>query len=473
MSAEAFRQRGHELVDWLADYQSKVEGMPVMSQVSPGDISAQLPPKMPQDGESFDDIFADVEKIIMPGITHWQSPNFFAYFPANTSGPSILGELLSAGLGVQGMLWLTSPACTELETRVLDWLVDAMDLPGAFKSTSDGGGVIQDSASSSTLCALLTARERATRFESKENGVDQRLVAYCSGETHSSMEKAVMIAGIGRQRLRKIPVDATGSMEPTDLKQAIDADRANGLIPFFVCATIGTTSTLAIDPIEDIGGICKQERIWLHVDGAMAGTASLCPEHREMHCGLELADSYCFNPHKWMFTNFDCDCFFVADRFELISSLSVLPEYLRNRASEAGEVIDYRDWQIPLGRRFRALKLWFVLRHYGINGLQFHIRQHIEWARNLAQKINEHPGFKLLVPQKLNLLCFAHQQGDEFNQGLLEEINKSGELFVTHTTIAGQYAIRFCIGQTHTQWHHVETAWNTICRLARNIEGMD
>lgn len=279
-----------------------------------------------------------------------------------------------------------------------------------------------------------------------------------------------MIAGIGRQRLRKIAVDEQGSMDPIALKQSIDTDRANGLIPFFVCATIGTTSTLAIDPIEDLGPICKRDRIWLHVDGAMAGTASLCPEYREIHRGLDFADSYCFNPHKWMFTNFDCDCFFVADRFELISSLSVLPEYLRNRASEQGEVIDYRDWQIPLGRRFRALKLWFVLRHYGINGLQFHIRQHIQWAESLAQKITEHPEFDLLVPQKLNLLCFAHQRGDEFSQQLLENINKSGALFATHTRIAGRYAIRFCIGQTHTQWHHVEAAWQTICRLSIEIE---
>ena len=471
MSPEEFRQRGHELIDWLADYQKTVEEMPVMSQVNPGDVSSQLPAKMPEDGESFDDIFSDVEKIILPGITHWQSPNFFAYFPANTSGPSILGELLSAGLGVQGMLWLTSPACTELETHVLDWLVDAMDLPPSFKSTADGGGVIQDSASSATLCALLTARERATRFESKEVGVDQRLVVYCSSETHSSMEKAVMIAGIGRQRLRKIDVDATGSMDSIKLELAINNDRASGLIPFFVCATIGTTSTLAIDPIEDIGAICKKERIWLHVDGAMAGTASLCPEHREIHRGLEFADSYCFNPHKWMFTNFDCDCFFVADRFELISSLSVLPEYLRNRASETGEVIDYRDWQVPLGRRFRALKLWFVLRHYGTNGLQFHIRQHIDWAATLAQKINAHPSFKLLAPQKLNLVCFAHLQGDDSSKVLLDRVNQSGALFVTHTTIAGQYAIRFCIGQTHTEWHHVDAAWTTICKLTAEIEG--
>jgi len=470
MSPEEFRRRGYELVDWLAEYQTDVERLPVLSQSCPGDIRAQLPPSMPAQGESFDDIFADFERIIIPGITHWQSPNFFGYFPANTSGPSILGELLSAGLGVQGMLWLTSPACTELETHVLDWLVDAMALPSTFKSASEGGGVIQDSASSATLCALLTARERATRFESKEKGVEPRLTAYCSTETHSSMEKAVMIAGIGRERLRKIPTDEVGAINLKALQAAIADDRSNGFIPFFVCATIGTTSTLAIDPVADIGRICRRERVWLHVDGAMAGTASLCPEFREMHIGLEFADSYCFNPHKWMFTNFDCDCFFVADRFELTSTLGVLPEYLRNRATDAGEVIDYRDWQIPLGRRFRALKLWFVLRHYGLDGLQFHIRQHIKWAKELAEIITAHADFELLVPGSLNLLCFTHTNGDEFSKRLLECLNEAGAIFLTHTTVRERYCIRFCIGQTHTEWRHIEHAWNEICRVAETLE---
>ncbi|MGR8949388.1 MAG: pyridoxal-dependent decarboxylase, partial [Gammaproteobacteria bacterium] len=470
MDAETFRRHGYALIDWLADYQSNAERYPVLSQVEPGDIRRSLPKNMPELGESFDEIFKDFENIILPGVTHWQSPNFFGYFPANNSAPSILGELLSAGLGVQGMLWLTSPACTELETHVLDWLVDALALPEMFKSDSNGGGVIQDSASSATLCALLTARERVSRFDSKENGVDRRFVAYCSDQTHSSMEKAMMIAGLGRRRLRKIATDSAGAMIPGELLQCIEADRKQGLVPFFVCATIGTTSTLAVDPVPEIGAICQQQRLWLHVDAAMAGTATICPEFHFLNDGLEAADSYCFNPHKWMFTNFDCDCFFVADRFELIATLSVLPEYLRNRATETGDVIDYRDWQIPLGRRFRALKLWFVLRHYGVAGLQHHIRQHIEWAADLEREIAAHSDFECALPRSLNLICFYHRSGSEFSKKILDAVNESGKLFVTHTTVDDRYCIRFCVGQTHTSLAHVREAWRIICRTAEELD---
>ena len=469
MDAETFRQNGYALVDWLADYQQNVADYPVLSQLKPGDIRNLLPPQLPQQGESFERIFEDFKEIILPGVTHWQSPNFFGYFPANNSAPSILGELLSAGLGVQGMLWLTSPACTELETHVLDWLADSLGLPETFKSSADGGGVIQDSASSATLCALLTARERVSRFDSKENGADSRFTAYCSDQTHSSMEKAMMIAGLGRQRLRKISTNESGAMIPESLAEQIRSDREQGLIPFFVCATVGTTSTLAVDPVPSIGQICQRERVWLHVDAAMAGTATICPEFRYLNDGLELADSYCFNPHKWMFTNFDCDCFYVADRFELVATLSVLPEYLRNRATDTGEVIDYRDWQIPLGRRFRSLKLWFVLRHYGTLGLQHHIREHIAWAVELERHINDHPQFELALPRSLNLVCFYHRKGDEFSKNILDTVNASGKLFVTHTVFDGHYCIRFCIGQTHTTLQHVMNAWQFICETAESL----
>ena len=472
MSAEEFRRHGHELIDWLADYQVTSDQYPVVSQVEPGKLRESLPPAMPTEGEAFEDIMADFKQQILPGITHWQSPNFFGYFPANNSGPSVLGELLSAGLGVQGMLWLTSPACTELETHVLDWLVKALGLPEGFLSTNDGGGVIQDSASSASLCALLTARERVTRFEAKENGVDTRLVAYCSEQSHSSIEKAVLIAGIGRRRLRKISTDASGSMDANALENAVQEDRAHGLIPFFVCATVGTTATLAVDPVAEIGALCQRERLWLHVDAAMAGTAAICPEYRYLHNDLHYADSYCFNPHKWMFTNFDCDCFYVADRFELVSTLSVLPEYLRNRATESGEVIDYRDWQVPLGRRFRSLKLWFVLRHYGEKGLQHHIRQHITWAERFVQLVSAHPDFEISIPPSLNLVCFSHRNGDDFTKSILETVNASGKLFVTHTMFGGRYNIRFCIGQTNTQWQNVETAWRLICETAENLSNV-
>ena len=367
MTVEEFRRYGRAVVDWIADYYQRIESFPVLSQVKPGQIRASLPAEPPVQGEPFEAILKDVEELILPGVTHWQSPNFFAFFPANTSGPSVLGELLSAGLGVQGMLWATSPACTELETHVLDWLVDMLGLPQKFKSTGAGGGVIQDSASSASLCALLAARERATGYVSNERGCDGRLVAYASTQTHSSIEKGVKIAGLGRENLRLIEVDQDFAMRPDALARQIERDRRAGLIPCFVCATVGTTSSNGLDPVAEIGQICRAEGLWLHVDAAMCGTAALCPEFRYIHAGVELADSYCFNPHKWMFTNFDCDCFYVADRGELINTLSILPEYLRNRATESGAVIDYRDWHIPLGRRFRSLKLWFVIRHYAVS----------------------------------------------------------------------------------------------------------
>jgi len=469
MSPEEFRREGHALIDWLADYAVNVDQYPVLSQVAPGDIRAALPDAAPQIGEPFADIMSDFKHHILPGITHWQSPNFFAYFPANTSGPSILGELLSAGLGVQGMLWLTSPACTELETHVLDWIVDMLGLPKKFGSKADGGGVIQDSASSATLCAVLAARERATRFNAKESGPNGRLMAYCSTETHSSLDKACAIAGIGTKNLRKIATDDSLAMDPAALTEQIEADRGAGLIPFFVCATIGTTSSLAVDPVAAIGAICEEQKLWLHVDAAMAGTAAMCEEHRGLHRGVEFADSYCFNPHKWMFTNFDCDCFYVGDRQELIDTLTILPEYLRNDATESGDVIDYRDWHVPLGRRFRALKLWFVIRHYGLEGLKHHIREHVRLAAEFAQWVDDSADFEIAAPARLNLVCFRHINGDAFNQTLIERLNKSGRLFLSHTTIAGKVCLRLCIGQTNTMESHVAAAWRLIEGAARQI----
>src|SRR5437763_15988986 len=334
MSREEFRSQGHAVVDWIADYYSRIESFPVLSRAEPGQIRSMLPLNPPVKGEAFDKILADIEPVILPGITHWQSPNFFAYFPCNASGPAILGDLLSSGFGVQGMLWATSPACTELETHVLDWLVSAMGLPEKFLSSSSGGGVIQDTASSSALCAVLAARERATNFQSNQHGITGKLCAYTSSQAHSSIEKAIKIAGIGNENLRLIETDENFAMNPEALAAAIEKDRADGLTPFFVCATVGTTSSNAIDPVPQIGEVCREHGLWLHVDAAMSGTAALCPEFRHIHKGVEHADSYCFNPHKWMFTSFDCDCFYVADRRALIQTLSVLPEYLRNKATE-------------------------------------------------------------------------------------------------------------------------------------------
>jgi len=470
MTPAQFRQYGRAVIDWIADYYEKVESFPVLSQLTPGDIRNSLPEHPPEKGESVTDMLKDVEKLILPGITHWQSPNFFAYFPANASGPAILGDLLSSGLAVQGMIWATSPACTELETLVLDWLVDMLDLPRKFKSDSSGGGVIQDAASSASLCAVLAARERASNFQVNARGSNGKLVAYTSTQGHSSIEKAVKIAGIGKDNLHLIEVDKNFAMQPARLEARIEEDLRAGLTPFFVCATVGTTSSHALDPLKEIGEICKRYQLWLHVDAAMAGTAALCPEFRFIHQGLEYADSYCFNPHKWMFTNFDCDCFYVADRNALIKTLSVLPEYLKNKATESGAVIDYRDWHIPMGRRFRSLKLWFVIRHYGIEGLQYLVRKHVQMAQNFKQWVEAEPRFEIVAPVPLNLVCFRHKGGDDFNEKLLDRLNNSGELYLSHTKLNDQYVIRMCIAQTHTEERHVRTAWKKIQEAATELE---
>jgi aromatic-L-amino-acid decarboxylase len=469
MTPDEFRRHGHAVVDWIADYYTRIESFPVLSRAEPGQVRASLPADPPAQGEPFPALLADIEELILPGVTHWQSPNFYAYFPSNASGPAILGDLLSSGLGVQGMLWATSPACTELETHVLDWLVHMLDLPQKFLSTSSGGGVIQDTASSASLCALLAARERATNFASNARGCDGKLVAYTSSQAHSSLEKGAQIAGIGREHLRPIEVDENFALRPEALARQIEQDRRAGLIPFFVCATVGTTSSNAIDPVPEIGRICRENKLWLHVDAAMSGTAALCPELRHIHAGLEFADSYCFNPHKWMFTNFDCDCFYVADRKMLIQTLSVLPEYLRNKATETGAVIDYRDWQIPLGRRFRSLKLWFVIRHYGVEGLQHHIRQHVELAQIFAQWVKQDDRFELAAPVPLNLVCFRHKGGDEMTQHLMDRLNRSGDLYLTHTRLNHRLTLRLCVGQTNTTAQHVERAWKRIQEEAAKL----
>lgn len=462
MSPEEFRRHGHAVVDWIADYYSRIESLPVLSRVDPGQVRASLPPQPPIHGEPFETILQDVDRLILPGITHWQSPNFFAFFPANSSGPGILGDLLSSGLAVQGMLWSTSPACTELETHVLDWLVPMLGLPQKFLSTNTGGGVIQDTASSASLCALLAGRERATNYESNKSGCDGRLVAYTSNQAHSSLEKAAKIAGLGSDNLRLIEVDEKFAMNAHALARAIEADKLSGRVPCFVSATLGTTSSNAIDPLRQIGKICREHNLWFHVDGAMSGTAALCPEFRHLQDGIDFADSYCFNPHKWMFTNFDCDCFWVADRKTLIQTLSILPEYLRNKATESGAVFDYRDWHIQLGRRFRALKLWFVIRHYGIEGLQYHIRQHVALAQEFAQWVREDRRFELAAPVPLNLICFRLKAGDAPTQDLMDHLNRSGHLFLTHTKLNNKLTLRFCVGQTNTQARHVKRAWERI-----------
>jgi aromatic-L-amino-acid decarboxylase len=462
MSPDEFRRQGTAMVEWIARYLETVEELPVASSLAPGDVRARLPEHPPDGPEDWKDIFADLDRVVLPGLTHWQSPNWFGYFPANSSGPSVLGELLSAGLGVQGMLWATSPACTELETHVLDWMVELCGLPDRFRSEGSGGGVIEDSASSAVLCALLAARERARDAGAARDD----LVAYASAHTHSSVEKGVRVAGLRADQLRALEVDAAFALRPDALRAAVAEDRAAGRVPFFCCATVGTTSSLAIDPVPELAEVGADEGVWLHVDGAMAGSAAVCPELRWVNAGLERADSYAFNPHKWLFTNFDCTCFWVADRAALLNALSILPEYLRNRASESGAVIDYRDWQVPLGRRFRALKLWFVIRHYGAEGLAHHVRRHVALAAELADRVRASARYELAAPPRLGLVCLRHVDGDAATQRVLDAVNASGAQYLTHTRLDDRLVIRVSIGQTWTEQRHVHALWDHLCALA-------
>ena len=453
MDPEEFRQRGYQTVDWVADYMARVGDLPVKSPVEPGDIRAMLPDEAPEHGESFADVLADLDRVILPGITHWQAPGFFAYFPANASGPSALADLVSSGLGTQGMLWDTGPAVTELEQQMLDWLAVEMDLPEKFR----GNGVIQDSASSSTLCAILAARHRAGGIDALPN-----LVAYTSEQAHSSIAKGLRLAGIPEERVRSIATTPAYAMRADHLAYEIVQDRNDGLIPFFVAATVGTTSTTAIDPVTEVGWVANNFEAWLHVDAAFAGSAALCPEMRFLNAGLDTADSYVFNPHKWLLTNFDCSAFYVADRASLNEALSITPEYLRNPATDSGAVVDYRDWQVPLGRRFRALKLWFVLRHYGLEGLRTHMRRHIAWAGELTDWVEADDRFELAAPTVVSLVCFRHVDGNEATNRVLDAVNQSGQAYLTSTTIDGLLILRVAIGSPQTERHHIEELWDLI-----------
>lgn len=467
MSSAEFRKYGRQVVDWIADYLERIESYPVLSPVEPGQVRGQLPASPPEHGEPFEAVLSDLERVVLPGITHWQHPSFFAYFPANSSGPGILGDLLSSGLGVQGMLWTTSPAVTELEQHMLDWLAELLDLPQAFRSTGTGGGVIQDTASSAAVVALLAALHRISGGAVRREGVRERYAVYASSQAHSAFEKAAVIAGVGESSVRSVAVDPrTLALDVAELRRLVDADRAAGVIPVMVIATVGTTSTTAIDPVPEIGALCREHGIWLHVDAAYAGVAAVCPELRWVHDGLELADSYTTNPHKGMLTNFDCNVFYVADRGPLIEALSVLPEFLRNPATESGAVVDYRDWGIPLGRRFRALKLWLVMRWYGAEGLREHVRRHVGHAAELASWIAEDPRFEIMAPAPLSLVCFRLRGPDEPNERLLQRLNASGRLHLTHTRVNGAYTLRMAIGGTNTERRHVEEAWHLIQELA-------
>jgi aromatic-L-amino-acid decarboxylase len=480
MTPEEFRRHGRQVVDWIADYWARVESLPVRPTVAAGDIRRLLPPHPPEQPEPFEDLIADLDRVVLPGITHWQHPRFFGYFPANASGPAVLGDLICAGLGVQGMLWATSPACTELEQHTLDWLADLLGLPDRFRCGGPGGGVIQDTASSSVLVALVAALHRATGGAARAAGVagagPAGYAVYVSEQAHSCVDKAAVIAGLGERALRKVAADPdTLALDPAHLHALVAADVEAGVIPVFAVATVGTTSTTAIDPVRAIGEICRAHGIWLHVDAAYAGVAAVCPELRWVNDGVaEYADSYATNPHKWLLTNFDCDAFWVADAAPLLAALSILPEFLRNAATESGQVVDYRDWQIPLGRRFRALKLWAVIRWYGAEGLRAHIRGHVALAAELAGWIGTDERFEIAAPGPLSLVCFRlRDTSDAANLALMERLNSSGQMFLTHTKVGGRVALRLAIGGTFTERRHVAQAWELIRGAADGLRAGD
>jgi aromatic-L-amino-acid/L-tryptophan decarboxylase len=462
MTPDELRRWGHQVVDWVAGYWEGIEDQPVVPPVKPGDVRSWLPPAPPEQPEPFADVLADLDRVVIPGTTHWQHPGFHAYFPANTSGPAVLADLVSTGLGTQGMLWQTGPACTEVETHVLDWMVDLLGLPDRFRSSAKGGGTIADSASDATLCAVVAARERSRAAGTALSD----LVVYGSTQAHSSLEKGARVAGLRPDAVRLVDVDEAFALRPGALAAAIAEDRAAGRVPCLVMATLGTTSSLAVDPLAALGPLATGAGAWFHVDGAMAGTAAVCPELRGPQAGLEHADSYVVDPHKWLFTTFDCSCFWVADRRALVDALSVVPEYLRNPASESGEVIDYRDWQVALGRRFRALKLWFVLRWYGAEGLRHHLREHVRLAAGLAARVEADSRLVLAAPTWLNLVCLRHRDGDEATEALHRALNATGRVYLTHTRLDGRYVIRASIGAWTTEERHVDALWALIDDLA-------
>lgn len=469
MDIKEFREHGHQMVDWMADFLENIEDLPVRAQVKPGDIFAQLPEHPPVEGESMNDIFADFKSIILPGMTQWQHPNFHAYFPANSSKPSILAEMLTATLGAQCMVWATSPSAAELEDQMMIWLQEMLALPENWV------GSIQNGASEATINALLSAREQASNFDTNFSGLkssDYRI--YCSEQAHSSIDKAVAISGLGRDNLIKIPVDKDFAIDVKALEKQIEDDLKHGLKPLMVQCAMGTTGSTAIDSLKEIAKITSEKGIWLHVDAALAGTALLLEEMRWMSEGMELADSFVFNPHKWMFTNFDCSAYFVKDKEALIRTFSINPEYLKTR--EDDDVNNYRDWGISLGRRFRALKLWFVIRSYGVNELKAKIRLHLELAQWFKNQVQGHRYFELLAPVPLNTVCFravapdlSQDSVNALNERILNEVNDRGNIFITHTKLAGKYTLRMVVGQTEVQKRHIEKAWEEILEVTEQL----
>lgn len=476
LSPDDFRRYGHQAVDWIAEYFAHPERYPVLSRARPGEIRDALPLGPPEESESFDLILRDFEDIIIPGMTHWNHPAFFAYFAISSTGPGILGELLSAALNVNVMLWRTSPAASELEDRALDWLRQLLGLPPAFE------GVIYDTASVATLVALTAARE-ATGLDIRALGMAGRpdlppLRVYCSEQAHSSVEKDAITIGIGQDGVRKIPTDAEYRMDIGALRQAIEEDRAAGLLPFCVVATVGTTATTSIDPVPAIADLCAEHQLWLHVDAVYGGMTAIIPEMRWVLEGCERADSVVFNPHKWLFTPIDLSAFY-SRRLEAVrDAFSLVPEYLRT--PEDPHVRNYSDYGMQLGRRFRALKLWFVLRSYGRQGLIAHLREHIRLAREFAAWIDEASGWERLAPTPFSTVCFrAHPAGmdeaalEALNETIMTAVNASGEAFLSHARLNGVLTLRLAIGNAQTRHEHVHRTWTLLQEAAASARQQD
>jgi aromatic-L-amino-acid decarboxylase len=470
MDSETFRKLGHELVDWIADYRDRIETLPVMSRVRPGEIRARFATTPPAEGGRLREAIDALEAVILPGITHWTHPSFFAYFPSNASRASVLADLVCAGLGVQGMSWQTSPAATEVEEVVMDWLRQMVGLPATFT------GVIHDTASTSTLTALLCARERTSSFSQNREGLqggEPPMVVYASDQAHSSIEKDALLAGFGKKHLRLVATDRAHAMRIDALAEAIEADRAAGMRPCAVVATTGTTGTTALDPVAGIAGVARRHGLWLHLDAALAGTAMVEPEYRWMWRGVEEVDSLVLNPHKWMGPGFDLSAFFVRDPQHLVRVMSTNPSYLRT--AQDGEVRNLRDWGIPLGRRFRALKLWFHLLDEGVDGMRARIRRDVENARWLSDRIDETPGWERLAPVPLQTVTFRHvpsAAADEVrlashNLAIARRVNEGGRAYLTPSVLKGQQTLRVSIGAEATERRHVEALWRELQDVAR------
>ncbi|NWX13378.1 DDC decarboxylase, partial [Aegotheles bennettii] len=474
MDAAEFRKRGKEMVDYIADYLEKIDKRQVFPDVEPGYLRPLIPDCAPQDPESFEDVFKDIEKIIMPGVTHWHSPYFFAYFPAASSFPALLADMLCGGIGCVGFSWAASPACTELETVMLDWLGKMINLPEEFLAGKDGqgGGVIQGSASEATLMSLLAARTKTIRRvqsekpELTEADIMGRLVAYASDQAHSSVERAALIGGV---KMKNVSSDDTFSVCGSALKKVLDEDKASGLIPFFFCATLGTTPCCSFDKLLELGPICNKENIWMHIDAAYAGSAFICPEFRHFLNGVEFADSFNFNPHKWLLVNFDCSAMWVKKRSDLTGAFKLEPLYLQHHHQESGLVTDYRHWQIPLGRRFRSLKLWFVLRMYGVKGLQEHIRKHVRLSHQFEHLVLQDERFEICAEVVLGLVCFRLKGSNELNEALLKSINEAKKIHLVPCHLGEKFVLRFAICSRTVESTHVKFAWQHISQLATDL----